>query len=137
MKSGFHRQQNVCREINGRFLEFMKLFGRVDAVAGLFPRECRVCRTMFASVEEYCGATSPKGHCFEDCRSFNATPVMMLYRHCTCGNTLVLTLTEEEFPGLDSFWQMLQDEAEESGRSVKEVAADFADQCDRYMLRPT
>jgi hypothetical protein len=59
---------------------------------------------------------------------------MMLYRHCTCGNTLVLSLTEKIFPELNAFWEMLQKEASESGRSLKEVVADFARQLDSYVL---
>jgi hypothetical protein len=121
-------------DYNERFLDFFRLFAEIDEVESLFPKECRVCRTTFAGMAEYCCATHPKGHCFEDCRGMNAAPFMMVYRHCPCGNTLVLTLTEKAFPSLNAFWEMLHHEAEESGRSLKEVVADFADQCDCYLL---
>jgi hypothetical protein len=121
-------------QYNENFLEYIKLFVETNAVAMLFPRECRVCGTTFADLVEYCCATSPRAHCFEDCRGLGAAPFMMLYRHCTCGNTLVLSITEKAFPWLNTFWEMLQEEAEESKRSLKAVVADFAKQFETYLL---
>jgi hypothetical protein len=112
----------------------MRLLVETGTIARLFPRECRVCGTTFADLSEYCCATKPRAHCFEDCRSLSAEPFMMLYRHCNCGNTVVMTLTENAFPELNAFWEMLQDEAEQSNRSLKEVVADFARQFDRYLF---
>lgn len=135
MKRGIPPEHHADSDYNDCFLEFFELFSEVDEVETLFPKECRVCGTTFAGMAEYCCATMPKGHCFEDCRGMNATtPFMMVYRHCTCGNTLVMTLTEKAFPDLDAFWEMLHEEAEKSGRSLKEVVEDFADQCDCYLL---
>jgi len=134
MRCGFPAKEHTGKDYNERFSRFFRLFIEIDQVEGLFPRQCRVCQTTFAGMAEYCSATKPKAHCFEDCRGVDSTPFMMVYRHCSCGNTLVLTLGEKAFPSLDSFWQMLQDEAEESGRTLKEVVTDFTDQFDRYLL---
>ncbi|MBI5251252.1 MAG: hypothetical protein HY912_17325 [Desulfomonile tiedjei] len=135
MKTSLPREEHPNGECNERFLEFVRLFAGMNANEGLFPRECRVCGTTFRNVAEYCYATYPKGHCFEDCRDLaQSDPFMMLYRHCKCGNTLVLRITEKIFPDLDAFWQMLHHEAEDSARPLKEVIAEFSDKCDCYLL---
>ncbi|HMK33713.1 MAG TPA: hypothetical protein VK463_01510 [Desulfomonilaceae bacterium] len=135
MKTDSPREENAGGEYNERFLEFMRLFADMDTDENLFPRECRVCGTHFGSIREYFCATIPKGHCFENyCKPGADSGFMLLYRHCKCGNTLVLTLKEKEFPELNSFWQMLREEADDSERSLKEVVSDFADQCDCYLL---
>lgn len=135
MKSSVPQWANSVSDYNERFLQFLKLFSDIDTDENLFPRECRVCGTRFRNVGEYCQSTNPKGHCFEDCRNLSKSkPFMMLYRHCKCGNTLVLTITEQAFPHLNAFWQMLHDEASDSERLIKEVIAEFADQFDRFVL---
>lgn len=134
MKTSPPSQQTIDIQYNEHFLEYMKVLAETETIASLFPRECRVCRTTFADLSEYCCATIQRAHCFEDCRRLSSEPFMMLYRHCTCGNTLVVTITEKVFPELNAFWEMLQHEAEESNRSLKEVVADFARQFDSYLL---
>ena len=135
MKICLPRTENTVSGYNKRFLKFLRLLAEMNSNESLFPRECRVCGTKFRNVAEYCCATKPKGHCFEDCRELTSShPFMMLYRHCTCGNTLVLSITASAFPDLDSFWQMLHDEANDSGRGLKEVIAKFSGQFDCYLL---
>jgi hypothetical protein len=115
------------------FIEFIKLLGSIDSDQRLFPKQCRVCGRQFFSFPEYVSCTSTKGHAFEDCREVMGRPFTMMYRHCPCGNTLVLTFTEEIIPTLDEFWRMLRREAEKSGRPLREVVAEFGHECDRYM----
>jgi len=117
-----------------RFLKFIKLLVLLDNSDKLFPKPCRACGTSFSTFSEYLSATIPKGHTWEDCEEVMKKPFTMLYRHCTCGNTLVLTLTEETFPLLKEFWATLREEAEQSGRPLKDVVTDFAEQCDQYMF---
>lgn len=61
-------------------------------------------------------------------------PYTMIYRHCRCGNTLVLTITEDIFPGLQDFWIMIKHEAEVSGREMKEIIAEFAEEWEISLL---
>jgi hypothetical protein len=89
---------------------------------------------MFSSFSEYLSATIPKGHTWQDCEEVMKKPYTMLYRHCTCGNTLVLTLTEETFPLLKELWSTLREESEQSGRPLNDVVTDFAELCDQYMF---
>lgn len=119
---------------NEQFLKFIKLLAQMDRNEKLFPKPCRACGTTFDSFAEYLSATVPKGHTWEDCEEVMKKPFTMLYRHCTCGNTLVLSLTEETFPMLREFWAMLHAEAEKSQRPLKDVVKEFSEQCDQYMF---
>jgi hypothetical protein len=122
---------------NPRFVEFFGLLakiGAVDHVEKLFPKMCRVCAQEFQGFSEYLCATTPKGHVFEDCKEVMGKPFTMVYRHCPCGNTLVLTLTEENFPSLDRMWAMLHAEATKSGIPLEALVKEFSRQCDRYIL---
>jgi hypothetical protein len=117
-----------------RFLEFIKLLVLIDKNEQLFPKQCRTCGTFFDSLSDYLCATVPKAHSWQDCEEVMGKPFTMMYRHCTCGNTLVLTLTEATFPRLPELWSMLRDEAEKSGRPLDEVVKEFSEQCDNYMF---
>lgn len=131
-------QPDLCQELtegeyNPRFLEFIKLLVSIDTSDKLFPKECRACGKRFRSLSEYLCTTLPKAHTFEDCREVMRKPFTMVYRHCTCGNTLVLSLNEEILSGLNEFWTMLEREAAETGRPLLTVVTEFADECERYM----
>ncbi len=120
-------------EYNPRFLEFIELLMRINTSDALFPKECRACGKRFRSLSEYVCTTAPKAHTFEDCHEVMHKPFTMVYRHCTCGNTLVLSLTEQNFPHLKDFWTMLQREAEETGRPLHAVVTEFTEECERFM----
>ena len=120
-------------EYHQRFLEFIKHLMVINTSDKLFPKECRACGKRFSSLSEYLCTTVPKAHTFENCHEVMKKPFTMVYRHCTCGNTLVLSLTEQNFPMLNDLWNMLGREAEETGRPLNEVVTDFTDQCERYM----
>jgi len=126
--------EEIEERYNGRFLEFIKLLVLVNKNEQLFPKQCRTCGTSFDSLSEYLCATIPKAHSWQDCEEVMGKPFTMMYRHCTCGNTLVLTLTEATFPRLRELWSMLRDEAEKNGRHLDEVAKEFSEQCDNYMF---
>lgn len=126
-----HEHEGVYNERFLKFIEALVLINRNDK---LFPKQCRTCGTSFDSLAEYLSATIPKAHTWEDCQAVMKKPYTMLYRHCTCGNTLVLTLTEDTFPMLQELWAMLGEEAEKSGRRLEDVVTDFAEQCDQYMF---
>ncbi|MBI4965525.1 MAG: hypothetical protein HY913_19770 [Desulfomonile tiedjei] len=119
---------------NGCFLEFIKRLVLINKNEKLFPKQCRTCGTSFPSLADYLCATVPKAHSWQDCEEVMGKPFTMLYRHCTCGNTLVLTLTEETFPMLRELWSMLRNEAEKNGRPLDQVVGEFSEQCDNYMF---
>jgi hypothetical protein len=123
---------------NPRFIEFFRLLAEIhatDSTANLFPKRCRVCTKEFQGMSEYLCGTTPKGHVFEDCKDVMKKPFTMVYRHCTCGNTLVLTLTDKNFQALDRMWSMLADEAAASSLPLESVVREFSRQCDRFVLR--
>jgi hypothetical protein len=60
-------------------------------------------------------------------------PFTMMYRHCSCGNTLVTTLTDEIFEELEELWKTLRQIAKESGRPLNNVVNDFCKECDEYL----
>lgn len=122
-------------EYNQRFLEFIKLLMLIDTSEKLFPKECRTCGKQFRSLSEYLCTTAPKAQTFENCQEVMNKPFTMVYRHCTCGNTLVLTLTDKNFQALDRMWSMLADEAAASSLPLESVVREFSRQCDRFVLR--
>jgi hypothetical protein len=119
---------------NERFLRFIRLFASIETNPKLFPKECRTCGRKFGSFSRYLRNTLAKGHGLEDCSEVMGGPFTMMYRHCACGNTLVLSLTPETMPMLDGFWGMLQEEAEETGRPFLTVVREFSDQCDHFII---
>jgi hypothetical protein len=131
----------VRRTVQGRselqytpsFLEFIKLFAVMDEERKLFPKECRTCGRTFHDYSHYVHETTPKGHTMEDCQETMGIPFTMIYRHCYCGNTLVLTLKRENFSALERFWVMLKKHAESTGEDLKVVVAEFSAQCDHYI----
>jgi hypothetical protein len=58
----------------------------------------------------------------------------MQYRNCTCGSTLVINFTKDEYPLLDRFWEMMGKEAKERGKPLWEVVSEFREQCNRYIM---
>ncbi|MFH1112601.1 MAG: hypothetical protein V1792_01645 [Pseudomonadota bacterium] len=117
---------------NPRFLEFIRLFIPIDTHEKLFPKECRTCGRTFSSLSEYLLRTVGKGHTLDDAEEVMGTPFTMTYRHCSCGNTLVLTFTAETYPLLGELWAMLTKEAERAGKPLTVVTTDFVGQWERY-----
>ncbi len=119
---------NLRDRNNLRFSEYIELFQSIDDTDMLFPKPCRACGRNFYSISDYICYTSPKGHSIEDASGVMQKPFTMMYRHCACGNTLVLTFTEAIFPRLGNFWSMVEQEAEETGKSTQEVVLEFMKQ---------
>jgi hypothetical protein len=117
-----------------RFQDFIRLLAAVGNNDKLFPKDCRTCGKTYRSFPQYLCATTPKGHSLEDGSDVMHRPFTMIYRHCPCGNTLVLTLTRETFPLLDEMWAMLKQVAEERGQTLREVVSQFVEECVDYIL---
>jgi hypothetical protein len=127
-------RRNDESECNEQFREFITLLSTIQNHSKLFPKQCRTCNSSFNSLSDYICGTKPKGHSLEDCSEVMKKPYTMIYRHCRCGNTLVLTITDAIFPRLQDFWTMIQHEAEVSGREMKEIIAEFAEEWEMSLL---
>jgi hypothetical protein len=121
--------------MNTRFREFMEAFLHVGENGDLFPKQCRACKRVFESYAQYLRQTIPKRHVMEDCSDVMRKPYTMLYRHCLCGNTLVLSLTDESYPLLDEMWAALRAEAERTGKALESVVGEFREACDRHVIQ--
>ncbi|MGB6068649.1 MAG: hypothetical protein WBG50_27890 [Desulfomonilaceae bacterium] len=128
------RLERTHGECNERFSEYIKLLAAIGRNHELFPKDCRTCGKKFGSFSEYVWATAPKGHSLEDCSDVMLRPFTMIYRHCPCGNTLVLTLTRETFPMLDNMWAMLHSVAAERHEPLQTVVSQFVQECSDYIL---
>lgn len=119
---------------NERFLEFIKLFAMIGKDSRLFPKKCHTCGKEFGSFSEYLQRTSPVEHGLEDYRDASDSFGAMQYRNCYCGSTLVINFTKDVYPLLDRFWEMIGIEARNRGKPVREVVADFREQCNHYIV---
>lgn len=121
--------------LNGDLTRFIELFAHIGMHEKLFPKYCKTCGRKYASFLDYVLDTVAKTHCLEDCSDVMGRPYTMMYRHCGCGNTLVLSITDEVLPALDEFWEAIARHAETSGRSPKSIVLDFSRHCETHFLR--
>jgi hypothetical protein len=136
MQARCGRDQCIDNRLAPHFEEFISLLSGIKDHEKLFPKTCKACGGEFRSLGEYLCKTKPKGHVFDDCSKVMKRPFTMIYRHCVCGNTLVLSLTSEILPELERFWSMIAAVAEELDVPVTEVVTDFAGECDRFFAGP-
>ncbi len=129
-----HTAQDVDTR-NGDLNRFMELFAGIGQHDKLFPKYCKTCGKKYASFRDYVVDTIAKAHCLEDCSDVMGRPYTMMYRHCGCGNTLVLSITDAELPALEEFWHAVATVAEISGRDPKSIVLDFALQCETHFSR--
>jgi hypothetical protein len=128
------RQQAWDGGYNPLFLQFFREFAAIDDHEKLFPKQCRTCGRTFRSLARYLEGTVAKAHSLEDCEDTMLRPYTMTYRHCSCGNTLVLTFTDETYSLLPELWSVLRAEADGSGKPLPEVVKSFSAQWEHYML---
>ncbi len=124
--------------LDPRLARFCKALSKLNNCDTLFPKKCRTCSQIFQDIGQYIERTVPKAHVFEDCSDVMGKPYTMMYRHCSCGNTLVTTLTEDTFSELDELWRTLRKVANDSGRPLNVVVEEFCVHCDKYLtsVRP-
>lgn len=115
------------------FAELIRLLSVLETHPKLFPKPCRVCGLQFLSLSQYLRLTVPIGHGIEDCSEVMDKPHTMLYRHCACGNTLVMAVTEEHMPEQRVFWDLLRREAEMTGKSVNVTAGELIARCENLL----
>lgn len=115
------------------FRESAELIVRPHENGDLFPKECRTCGRVYANLGEYVFRTEPKGHVFEDCSEAMGKPYTMVYRHCGCGNTLVMTLTAENSPHLERFWAILAKCAQDRNKPIVKIIEEFRTYFDAFV----
>ncbi len=121
--------------LNGELARYMELFACLGGQGKLFPKYCRTCGRKYNDFVDYVVGTVAKAHCLEDCSEVMGRPFTMMYRHCRCGNTLVLTITDEEMPSLDDFWEAVARTSEACQKPRKSILLDFALQCEIHLSR--
>jgi hypothetical protein len=120
-------------KFNDRFMEFIKQFALIGKNSKFFPKRCRTCGKVFESFPEYIQGTSPRDHCLEDYSDVEGYGTVQ-YRNCRCGSTLIINFTEDVYPLLDRFWEMIGQEARRQGKPPREVVLQFREQCNRYIV---
>ena len=118
---------------NPRFLKFIEQFAAIGEDGKIFPKTCRNCGRTYRSFHEYMKATSPLKQSMEDYQPLLNAPYTVQYRNCSCGSTLALAFTMENFPMISEFWAALHEEALETGKPLSEVLTMFREQCNHYM----
>jgi hypothetical protein len=135
---GVSVESGLCEEeeylIDSFFLKTIELFDAVDRHEKLFPKVCKACGRSFADLSTYINETNPKGHTMEDCSDVMRKQFTMIYRHCVCGNTLVLTLTQDIFPLLAMFWSNMKEESDSCGMTLKDFTAEFVGKWELLIL---
>lgn len=116
-----------------RLLKFVKLFAAFGQDQKVFPKRCKNCGRTYRTFSEYMKATTPLDQSLENYESIQNTPYTIQYRNCSCGSTLALAFTEENFPMIREFWAALYEEARETGNSLRDVINRFRDECNQYM----
>jgi hypothetical protein len=119
---------------NERFLEFIRRFAQIGSDSRIFPKTCHTCGRVYRSFPEYIHNTSPAAHCLEEYGNAMDANFTMQYRNCHCGSTLTIAFTKETYPLLDSFWEMMGKESKATGKPLREVVAEFREQCNRYVV---
>jgi hypothetical protein len=125
---------NKQSDYNEAFAEFITAFNKIGADTRIFPKKCRTCGTEYRNFPEYIHLTAPVAHCLEGYIDALDVHRTMQYRNCSCGSTLTITFTKDTYPLLDKFWEMLGRESKRTGKPLREVVADFREQCNRYMI---
>jgi hypothetical protein len=115
------------------FLKYIRAFAEIGKHSRLFPKICRTCGKEYASFPKYINQTSPVAHGLEPYKDSSDAMHTMQYRNCQCGTTLSIYFTEDDYPLLESFWEMIGKEAKERQRAVRDVVLEFREQCNRYM----
>ncbi|MFH0959633.1 MAG: hypothetical protein V1897_13115 [Pseudomonadota bacterium] len=110
------------------FEAFIEEFCSVNSHEGVFPKKCRTCGKEYTNLHHYISDTEGKAQTMEDAREIMGRHFTMVYRNCSCGNTLVVTITDEIMPKIAEFWEALRMEAEISGHSLKKIVTLFVEE---------
>lgn len=122
---------------NPKFLKFIELLANLNHSDKIPSKHCRACGKMYADLHEYIWDTEAKGQTMEDVGGVMDKAYTMLYRNCSCGNTLVLTLTGDNFPELSEFWDMIKQESKDRQLPVKTIVSAFMADWEHFIEKQT
>lgn len=128
-KSRFRRLQLS----NPQFQKFIELMAQLNTSGKIPAKECRACGKTYCDLHQYIWETEAKAQSMEDAGGVMGKPFTMMYRNCSCGNTLVLTLTDQNFPELDKFWDMIRQESEFAQLPLRETVLRFMLEWEDYI----
>lgn len=121
---------------NPNFLKYVKLLAQLNKSGKIPPKECRACGKIYCGLDQYIWDTEAKAQTMEDAGGVMSKAFTMLYRNCSCGNTLILTLTGEIFSEISEFWGMIRTEAQIGESPLRDVVLifmhDWEDHIDRH-----
>lgn len=120
---------------NPIFFKYIKLLAQLNKSGKIPPKECRACGKIYCDLDQYIWDTEAKAQTMEDAGGVMSKAFTMLYRNCSCGNTLVLTLTGEIFPEISDFWNMIRTEAHNRQSPLREVVLIFMHDWEDYIDR--
>jgi hypothetical protein len=121
------------QEYNSKYLKYIEAFTHIGEDGRLFPKKCRTCGKEYKSFPDYIQRTNPVAHGLEPYTDSLDVLHTMQYRNCLCGSTLCINFTDDDYPLLESFWEMLGREAKEEGKPLREVVMEFREQCNLFM----
>jgi hypothetical protein len=110
------------------FKDFIQQFSLINNDKDLFPKKCRTCGKEYESLYHYIYDTEAKAQSMEDAGEIMGRSSTMIYRNCSCGNTLVVTVTDEIFTSIKDFWKAVRSMADKSNQPVKDVVKSFVDE---------
>ena len=115
------------------FSSFVQQFSIMNNSRNIFPKKCRTCGKEYESLYQYLCDTEAKAQSMEDAGEIMGKSSTMIYRNCSCGNTLVVTVTDQILPTISDFWRALRRLAEIQGKPLKEVVALFVEEWERQI----
>ena len=115
------------------FSSFVQQFSIMNNSRNIFPKKCRTCGKEYESLYQYLCDTEAKAQSMEDAGEIMGKSSTMIYRNCSCGNTLVVTVTDQILPTISDFWRALRRMAEIQGKPLKEVVALFVEEWERQI----
>jgi hypothetical protein len=110
------------------FSAFFQKFSIINNSRNLFPKKCRTCGKKYESLYQYLCDTEAKGQSMEDVGEIMGKSSTMIYRNCSCGNTLVVTVTDQILPSIADFWRELRHLAKFNETPLNEIVASFVEE---------
>lgn len=110
------------------FKDFIQQFSLINNDKDLFPKKCRTCGKKYESLYHYIYDTEAKAQSMEDAGEIMGKSFTMIYRNCSCGNTLVVSVTDEILPSIKDFWKAVRRLSYKSNMPVKEIVTSFIDE---------
>ncbi len=129
---GEETKLRACKKTRDEvFNDFFQQFSSINNDQGLFPKKCRTCGKKYDSLYLYIHDTEAKAQSMEDAGEIFGKSFTMIYRNCSCGNTLVVTITDEILSSVRDFWQAMKELAETSEEPLKNVVTVFMKEWER------